>query len=411
MRGVERLLRIGPEVAAAWKRVNHDEDRFPELATAILADLFAGPVPTLAEITAWVMAQTELPHQLDPASLFGDPPLTVWRSRRFVVDVYTWLDGTTSIHEHAFRGAFGVLHGSSVHTRYRFSEEGRSGPRFRFGKLEIGHVEVLRRGDIRPIDGSRTIHSLFHLDRPSLSVIVRTYGDKDMGIQYEYLLPGLSVEPKPSTDVDKRVALLKCMHSIKDPAFLHLLPGMMTGLDPASLFWSLRGCFGFISPASFSPLLESATEGTAHGTLLRAVFDELQRQCNLVARRTAITEREHRMFVALLLNVRGRERILSLVAKEYPEVGPIKTVLRWLRELNELPSTEHDEPNAIGIKFDEGAIEVVRGLLEGKNPVEIVDGLRDTYHPDDVRDAEPTVHELCELLRTTPLFRSMFAYP
>ncbi|MFN2514442.1 MAG: hypothetical protein ABR568_23900, partial [Pyrinomonadaceae bacterium] len=54
-----------------------------------------------------------LPHQYDVEGRFGNPPITLFAGPRFHIDVYYWLDGTTSIHQHSFTGAFQVLLGSS----------------------------------------------------------------------------------------------------------------------------------------------------------------------------------------------------------------------------------------------------------------------------------------------------------
>jgi hypothetical protein len=158
----------------------------------------------------------------------------------------------------------------------------------------------------------------------------------------------------------------------------------------------------------FQRVLLATTARSSHETLLRTAFEELRRQCNLITRRTVIRGAQHRFFIALLLNVRGRDRILRLVGKSFPAQPPVETVLHWLTELNELPSTERDEPNVLGISFDEGAIAVFRGMLEGKSPTEIVDWLARDFDSDDVRDEEAAIHELCSMLASTPLFRTLF---
>jgi hypothetical protein len=35
------------------------------------------------------------------------------------IEALFWVDGTTSIHQHSFSGAFQVLAGKSIHSRYR----------------------------------------------------------------------------------------------------------------------------------------------------------------------------------------------------------------------------------------------------------------------------------------------------
>ena len=127
---------------------------------------------------------------------FGNPPITTYVGPRFFIDVYYWLDGTTTIHQHSFSGAFEVLLGGSVHSRYRFAKEREINPHFLVGQIEFNDVSLLSQGDIREIDsGSQFIHSLFHLDRPSVTITVRTYKAPGAPVQYSYLKPFLAVNP------------------------------------------------------------------------------------------------------------------------------------------------------------------------------------------------------------------------
>src|SRR5205807_1953880 len=106
-----------------------------------------------------------------------------------------WMDGTTAIHEHAFTGAFGVLHGSSVQSTYSFTPEKAASQRLVVGQTQFLTSELLNRGDIRAIhSGQSLIHSLFHLDRPSVSIVVRSSSKLgDVRPQYFYLKPHLAI--------------------------------------------------------------------------------------------------------------------------------------------------------------------------------------------------------------------------
>ena len=86
----------------------------------------------------------------------------------------------------------------------------------------------------------------------------------------------------------------------------------------------------------FNALLEKAK--TVHGDLVDkfvAVLDEQERQINIVARRGSITGDEHRFFLALLLNVPTREKILELVKERFPETDPVEKILDWVEELSQ----------------------------------------------------------------------------
>src|SRR5688572_18357383 len=148
---------------------------------------------TLGDIVDWTATTDRIPHQIDLDSEFGQPPLSVYAEERFFIQVIFWRDGTTAVHQHAFSGAFGVLAGGSIHSEYEWVPRRRVNAHLHFGDIERTKLELLAAGDVRPIaSGRRLIHSLFHLDRPSISVVVRTAQDADTGPQYTYWRPHCS---------------------------------------------------------------------------------------------------------------------------------------------------------------------------------------------------------------------------
>jgi hypothetical protein len=75
-----------------------------------------------------------------------------------------------------------------------------------------------------------------------------------------------------------------------------------------------------------------------HGTLAAGVaatlLEEVRRNV-IKSLRTAITEPEHRFFLALLMNAPTRADLLALVAQRFPRQRPLDIVLRWMEELME----------------------------------------------------------------------------
>src|SRR5262249_38085080 len=125
---------------------------------------------------------------------FGQPPVTLYRARDFYISALYWLEGTTDIHEHGFSGAFRVLEGSSIHAVYDFSRPATITPRLAYGHLLLSEAELLRKGATRRIQlGGEFIHSLFHLDSPSVTIVVRT-GREGLR-QNSYCRPGVAFDP------------------------------------------------------------------------------------------------------------------------------------------------------------------------------------------------------------------------
>ena len=187
---------LGSLVEGRWKDVNYEEEAFPEIAARALAETDPNRTQDPWEVIRWLYTTPELPKQRDVDGHFGNPPITLYCTDKFHIDIYYWLDGTTGIHQHAFSGAFQVFLGSSVHSQYSFEEERRINPHFSIGQVCVNSVELLKEGDIRMIvPGREFIHSLFHLDRPSATITIRTSLTPTARPPYTYLKPYVALDP------------------------------------------------------------------------------------------------------------------------------------------------------------------------------------------------------------------------
>src|SRR5215208_5129839 len=122
-------------VEGRWRDKNYDDNLLPGIAAGALRE---ADVPARVDpwaIIRWVHTTANLPRQQDPQAKFGNPPVTLFVGPRFYIDVYYWLDSTTSIHQHSFSGAFQVLLGGSVHSRYRFAKQREINPHFLVGEI------------------------------------------------------------------------------------------------------------------------------------------------------------------------------------------------------------------------------------------------------------------------------------
>src|SRR5258708_5217864 len=161
---MQPFAELGALVERRWRNQNYNEELFPGIAAQSLSELKLSDRVDPWEIIRWIHTTPDLPKQMDLEANFGDPPLTLYVGPRFFIDVYYWLDGTTSIHQHSFSGAFEVLLGSSVHAEYRFEKEREINQYFLTGKILPGKVSFLGRGVIRQIiPHAHFIHSLFPL--------------------------------------------------------------------------------------------------------------------------------------------------------------------------------------------------------------------------------------------------------
>jgi hypothetical protein len=249
------------------------------------------------------------------------------------------MDGTTDIHQHAFSGAFHVCVGSSIHARYTLANAAAITPHFHVGDVRLQSMELLATGRTVPIvAGDGFVHALFHLETPSITVVVRTHNDPGTGPQLNYLPPHVALDPSVHDPLmARRAQLLDVLEELQDPAYVESVLAMIAELDFARGFGVLQHGVRHLRNVDAWEMVLAAFQAK-HGRLadgVPATLDEVARRAAIVDLRSTITEPEHRFFLALLLNVRTRDDLLALVAERVPGQPPLATVLRWLDELHE----------------------------------------------------------------------------
>lgn len=423
---MEAFQELGSLVEGRWKAENYDEGRFPEIAAQALveSDLPARVDPW--EIIRWVHHTDALPQQADVEGRFGNPPITLFYGPRFFIDVYYWLDGATSIHQHSFTGAFQVLLGSSIHSRYSFREDRVVNEHFSVGQLALEEVQLLKLADVRPIrPGRNFIHSLFHLDRPSATITIRTEFTPSSSLQYDYRKPYFALDPffrnpvmikKQQTvglllgmkhkDADSMIADLVCSSDFHTAYFV--LADTYDQLQTNEMY----SLFGLSTGKDrFKEILSRCR--TVHGELtdlILPVLEERERQVSIVQRRGTITTEAHRFFLALLLNVPNRKKILELVQQRYPAQDPVETILDWVEELGRTRVLGSKETNALGMpEFDDTYVFVLECLLEGLSLEEINQKARAEYPAESASELMTRVPTLIDDFRNSVLFKSLLS--
>src|SRR4030095_3259295 len=84
-----------------------------------------------------------------------------------------------------------------------FDEERRVSDAFRLGLLSLSGVEVLHAGDVVPIN-SDLIHCVYHVVKPTISVVVRTVADVTVLPQLEFYWPHVAADPFLRDDLSIR---------------------------------------------------------------------------------------------------------------------------------------------------------------------------------------------------------------
>ena len=413
---IDLLLELGPLVETRWRKNDYSEPLFPKIAAQALTETALHSQVDPWQVIRWLETVTQLPRQVDLEGKFGNPPITLYDGSRFHISVYFWMNGTTTIHQHAFAGAFQVFLGSSIHSRYTFKTDRAINAHFHTGQLTLEESNLLVQGDVREIvPGNRYIHSLFHLDRPSVSLIIRTHHSSSGLPQFNYLRPFIAFDPffRDPAMIRKTQAvelILQTAHPESDS----LISNFVRSSDFQTTFLLLEKAYDHLcgkdlpggqallqNSRRFHALIEKARE--RHGALvdlLVPVYQEQQRQLDIVKRRANVKNNDQRFFLALLLNVPQRKLLLDLVRQRFPHRDPIHVMLDRVSELSSMPVT--NDSNILGIDdFDDDYLFVYRCLLQDLTDRQIKETLKNEYKPEDAARIETRFDSLCGVLRNS----------
>ena len=386
--GIEAFNRLGDEIDGLWLEKNYNEDDLPSIAADALKRADLPSKLSAWDVVDWSLSAHNLPPQRDLHGRFGDPPITIYSGPRFHIDLYFWFEGTTAIHQHGFCGAFQVLLGSSIHSWYEFDRKEKVNTFFEIGDIRLKVCEILEVGDVQEIwGGRRYIHSLFHLDRPSATIVVRTDRSPIDLPQFSYEKPSIAVDPFfEQAATIKKVQMMGTLLRAQRPDADEAIARLLRASDLQTSFAILSSLRGALRSDQLKQMFSPAASGTRfdallnvviehHGSkaaVLKQVFDHYEMLDEIVKRRSYVSDPEHRFFMALLLNVDRRTPIFDLVRHRFPDADPVEKILDWVFDLAETRVVGIESSNALGIaEFGETEMFVLEALLRDKSDDEI----------------------------------------
>ncbi|MEQ1604013.1 MAG: hypothetical protein ABL999_04020 [Pyrinomonadaceae bacterium] len=385
---MELFQKLGDEIEDFWLEKNYNEEELPAIAAEALKRANLPSKLTAWDVVEWSLKQRELPPQRDLHGNFADPPITIFSGPRFHIDVYFWFEGTTAIHQHGFCGAFQVLLGSSIHSWYEFETHEVINTFAEIGEMSLKVCELLEVGAVQEImAGKQYIHSLFHLEMPSATIVVRTDRSPLHLPQFAYEKPNLAIDPffeQPTTTKKLQIlsAAFRAKHAEADRMATELLESSdlqtsfvilsrlrhLVGANQLEQLFKIQGAV-----SRFQQFLDVVSRRhEKNGEIFKPIFDRLAAIDEIVNRRSFVTNPEHRFFMALLMNVDERERIFSLIKQRFPDADPVEKVLDWVFDLAETRVVGVETSNALGIpNFGDAEMFVLEGILNGKADDEI----------------------------------------
>lgn len=342
---VDRVKQYAEELAVSvehrWSQQEYNEDCFSEIAEVELRRFSIGGLSG-ADLLEWLVTARHLPFQSPIDEHFGKPHLTLWWSGRFQIDALFWDSATTDPHQHGFSGAFRVLAGSSLHSVFQFRETRRLNARLLLGEVSRATTELLTVGETRRIGrGKALIHSLFHLESPSVTLVVKTCGDPSGEPEYAYYSPSLALDVSMADTLNrKQLQAVDLLLESRGPLLEPLVSRLLSSCDghtAASVL--IRLCTAGVDPELFARLAHIARQN--HREIAEAVLLGAQRHrmhWNLRQLRQVVRSPGHRFLLALAASEVSREEIDRILVKAYPTCEPSALITRWSNELEGAPA-------------------------------------------------------------------------
>jgi hypothetical protein len=327
---------LGADLERAWSRRDRDEDAFSEVAQAALRARppLDAPEPLALEalIDALLDPLRAVPRQLAPLGAFGQPGVTVFHGRGFVIDVYFWTHALSAVHDHPFRGAFTVLRGSSLEARYTFEETRALSHRMRLGCLRLDAIEEILPGRVEPFGGpvGKRVHALLHVPTPSVSMVVRTVRADGY---LRYFPPGVALAMHPADESFERpLALLDTLRASGDPAYARRVEAYLAAADAEATFRLLSRLWLGIDDTERARWLEVARARHDDALLdaIEAALDEARVTHEADVLRAALRDEDDRFVATALVLADGRASIYGLLATRYAD--PLERLHRFVDE-------------------------------------------------------------------------------
>ena len=359
-------------VEHAWAATNRSPDDLPLIAAEVL-DRHRTELTRLSFADIAEEALATRGPQLNADSPFGNPPITWLMADHFCIESYLWLENSTGIHDHGFNGAWMNLVGHSIHRQFQFDGAETLSPSLRVGSLNPVNWEVLEPGDIRQIPrGSEFIHDLFHLHRPTVTLIIRSFSKHSRDaprLQQSYTGFGDCSFARDSFGrPDWEVLQKRLMYSLDavTPDLAFDLFSRRLGEDSLeTALMMLKFIILHLKPEPRAAYLRAfkAAYGPVAGRLVEALLLYRQNYTLLLFRRLA-EDPEDMLLFGLLREPTDLTTVLERISTTTKASNPEIWLFERLRSISDRAQGQDTE---WAIRLDEAALVALRNQLTGRS--------------------------------------------
>lgn len=416
---------LGEKVEELWAKCHYHALDLPKIAADLLQKMQINKKLAFEDVLKDFLNSdsSSFPRQLDVEANFGDPPLTLYCGGKFTIDMNIWVHSTTSIHQHAFSGAFQVFRGSSLHSHYAFRQRHKINESLLLGDVLCTKAEILQEGDIREIwPGWKSTHSLFHLQVPSQTLIIRSRGNPAFLPQLSLYLPSVCIGRSNINNyyvdpfVKRKFQLLNMLSATEHSLEETFRENVLRHADLGALFEWLLSDFlydlDFLNLRFYDLVLKIDDLLAPLKGRDERIFKAFSETCKSqtiqfeAARiRSTLEKDDYRLLFALLLNINQKEKIYEALETLHRDVKGEAFFKNTLREMTH--SFDEDDPdyNVFGLErayadffadliCNSLSFEELLKLLEEKN-------IRQNYS---IEELEILYKEVTEI----SIFKSMF---
>jgi len=223
------------------------------------------------------------------------------------------MNGTTSIHQHSFCGAFSLLHGKSINTEFQFTKNTRINSHCYLGNLNFKDNLILIPGMVRKIlPGNNLIHSLFHLDAPSITIVIRNNVCADHKPQLDYYSPHIAIDGEYKDKAfDRRV---QCMQLMLQDAKAHAHKILETFIIQANLhqiFMLFKKIRLYQFEQDHIDKISDLIIKKVGGDLLLKTINEQYKYQRLTSLRQLVKDKDQRIILAVLRTTPSKKNIIN----------------------------------------------------------------------------------------------------
>jgi hypothetical protein len=358
---VDAVRAMGNELKQMWN-AQQGSELFADTANSSLAKYRLHETFDEDGLINWLFRQERLPQQFDPEGSFGQPPLTLFWAEDFVIDLLFWIGTETSIHDHGFSGAFVNLAGHSLQVEYSFERQEDAGAGLCFGALTPIQMQILAPGDAQGISvGREFIHSVWHLDIPTVTLVVRTRKPLEIE-QHEYWASGLSMAEGQARLTEKKKQFIRYLFMRSHPGAIHLAEEVISAARGVECLMLVEACSRHKSIMAkwtgFSAFVERL-QATHVSWLQRALAAEKRPRGLTAIEYSRIKTRDQKLFVAILCACRDRGTLTHFLRQIYSDGDWARRTEQLICALVEQEALKIDLGNCLQI--------VLRSLLQGKS--------------------------------------------